>query len=69
MKNPLSGDQMSLFSSPREYGSSEWKTFNVVRGDHAGAYRVALPAQRAVRYPNILHITRYPRHFTPRPAR
>jgi len=58
---------MHLFSAPREHGSREWSTFDVVRGDHAGAYQVLTPRKHETpRYPNILHITRLPRHLTPK---
>ncbi|MDO8514495.1 MAG: hypothetical protein Q7S50_03045 [bacterium] len=72
MKNQASENQMPLFSTPSERGSREWSTFNVVRYDQAGAYRVLTPRKHETpRYTNILHINRlpaqtgYPRHITP----
>ncbi|OGG52445.1 hypothetical protein A3H16_03640 [Candidatus Kaiserbacteria bacterium RIFCSPLOWO2_12_FULL_53_8] len=70
MKNPISQNQMYLFASPREQGAREWNTFNAVRHDHAGAFRVLTPRKaEAPRYPNIVHISRYPRHIALRLAR
>lgn len=40
--------QDSLFGTPEEKGSREWSTFNAVREDSVGAYRVALPHQPIV---------------------
>ena len=64
--------QLSLFAAPpeREKGSREWELFSPVAHDHADAYRVITPRRHEEpRYPNIVHITRYPRHLTPRIAR
>ena len=59
--------QLSLFSAPREKGSREWSAFDSVVGDRSGAYPTATQRARPVlRYPNILHINRYPRHLTPK---
>lgn len=61
---------MSLFATRSSKGSREWRAFNTIRGDRAGAYRVATPRKHEVpRYPNILHISRQPRHLTPKFAR
>ena len=57
---------MPLFSAPKEEGHREWSTFNVVRHDHAGMFRVLSPRKNTTpRYPNILHISRQPRRITP----
>ncbi len=70
MENINGQNQMSLFSSPQEKGRSEWGTFNAVRNDTVGAYRVATPRKHETpRYPNTVHISRYPRHLTLRTAR
>ena len=70
MKNAASENQMPLFSAPREQGHREWSTFNVVKHDQAGMFRVLTPRKHETpRYPNIVHINRYPRHLTVRLAR
>ncbi|OGG51493.1 hypothetical protein A3C18_03115 [Candidatus Kaiserbacteria bacterium RIFCSPHIGHO2_02_FULL_54_11b] len=70
MKNAASENQMPLFSTPREQGHREWSTFNVVKHDQAGMFRVLTPRKHETpRYPNIVHINRYPRHITPTFAR
>jgi len=57
---------MPLFSEPKEGGHREWSTFNVVRHDHTGMFRVLSPRKNTTpRYPNILHISRQPRRITP----
>lgn len=62
--------QMPLFSAPQEQGHREWSTFNAVRHDLAGAFRVLTPRKHEVpRYPNTVHITRYPRRIALRFAR
>lgn len=62
--------QLSLFTAPREKGSREWSVFDSVAHDQAGAYPTSSPRKRETpRYPNILHINRYPRHITPTFAR
>ena len=67
MKNPTSENQMSLFSTPREQGAREWSTFNVIKHDRVGAFRVLTPRKHETpRYPNILHISRLPRRLTPK---
>jgi hypothetical protein len=67
MKNQIDSTQMPLFASPREMGRSEWKIFNTIAGDYVGMFRVATPRKHSTpRYPNIVHINRYPRHLTPR---
>jgi hypothetical protein len=69
MKNPAAENQMSLFAAPREKGAHEWSTFRTIKHDHAGAFRVLTPCIREVpRYPNIVHIRRYPRRLIPRHA-
>jgi len=66
MKNVATGSQMPLFSEPREQGHREWSTFNVVRHDRVGAFRVLTPRKNTTpRYPNVLHISRQPRRITP----
>ena len=37
-----------MFGTPEEKGSREWSTFNAVRGDSVGAYRVTLPRRTVV---------------------
>lgn len=62
---------LNLFSAPqgREKGGGEWNLFSPVAHDHTDAYRVLTPRKRTEpRYPNILHINRYPRHLTIRLA-
>ena len=48
IKEMLTERQVGLFGAPKEKGSGEWGTFNVVRGDIAGGYRVALPSRPIV---------------------
>ena len=48
IKEILAERQSSLFGAPEEKGSREWSTFNVVRADTAGGYRVALPRRPIV---------------------
>lgn len=61
---------MPLFSTPREQGSREWSTFNVMQHDRVGMFRVLTPRKHETpRYTNIVHINRYPRHITPTFAR
>ena len=48
VKEMLAERQVTLFGKPEEKGSSEWGTFNTVRGDSIGAYRVALPRRPIV---------------------
>jgi len=70
MKNATSENQMTLFSEPCEQGHQEWSTFNVVRHDHAGMFRVLSPRKHETpRYPNVVHISRLPRRLTPTFAR
>ena len=60
MKHPINNEQIHLFAGPREQGHREWSTFNVVRDDYAGMYRVHTPEiARAPRYPNAVHIRRH----------
>lgn len=70
MKHETSQDQIQLFAVAPEKGSREWRTFNPVQNDHVpGAYRVLSPRNHSTpRYPNVVHINRYPRHLTPRLA-
>jgi hypothetical protein len=65
IKEILAERQATLFAGPEEKGSREWSTFNVVRGDTIGAYRVTLPHRPVVvREPHhVLRIV-YP-HFRP----
>src|SRR3989338_1098558 len=60
MKHPINNKQVQLFVGPREHGHREWSTFNAVRGDSAGMYRVHTPQiAQSPRYPNAVHIRRY----------
>jgi len=61
---------MPLFSAPQEQGHRGWSTFNVVKHDIVGAFRVLTPRKHETpRYVNILHISRQPRRMTFRLAR
>lgn len=55
IKDVLAERQMSLFAGGAEKGSAEWSTFNVVREDTVGAYRVRVPEK-----PIVVH---GPRHI------
>lgn len=64
IKEILAERQASLFGDPQEKGSGEWHTFNVVRNDTVGAYRVKTPhIAQEPRYPNTVRINR---HLRPR---
>ncbi|OGG57976.1 hypothetical protein A2853_03575 [Candidatus Kaiserbacteria bacterium RIFCSPHIGHO2_01_FULL_55_17] len=54
IKEILAERQASLFSKPKEKGSGEWHTFNIVCEDKIDLYRVTLP-RRAI-------VTREDRH-------
>lgn len=70
VKDIIGKTQLGLFAVKPEKGSREWKAFDAIRHDHVGMFRVASPRKHEVpRYPNILHIARYPRHLTLRVAR
>jgi len=62
--------QQSLFSSPEEKGSAEWRTIDSVWGDITGIYRVATPIQKQPRYGTVVHIRRHraPHQLFPKPA-
>jgi len=61
---------MHLFAAPQEKGRREWQAFNAVRHDITGAFRVVTPRKHETpRYPNVVHISRQPRHLTPKFAR
>jgi hypothetical protein len=65
-----SQQQLGLFSAAREKGSREWSLFDPVAHDRISAYPVTTPRKREEpRYPNVLHINRYPRHLVVRFAR
>jgi len=66
IKETLAERQASLFGAPEEKGSREWSTFNVVRGDSAGGYRVAIPS-RPIVVRETHHVLRivYPQVFRP----
>lgn len=69
MKN-LEHNTLSMFHTPREKGHSEWDAFSTVRGDSAGAYRVALPRKPlVVRSSDHLLRIIYPQSHSWRPAR
>ena len=57
--------QMHLFGKAEEKGSGEWDTFNVVREDTVGAYRVRIP-QKPIVIHGAHHILRiiYPQFRT-----
>lgn len=60
--------QVSLFAAPREKGSSEWDTFNAVRDDSRGFYKVRVPKKVVVvRETGPAHILRivYPARPAP----
>lgn len=63
-------EQISLFSEPHEKGSAEWQTFNAVRSDRPGMYRVETPVKQQPRYGTVVPIRRYktPHHLFPKPA-
>lgn len=46
--NSLQVGQMHLFARAEEKGSGEWSTFNAVREDSIGAYRVRVPQKPIV---------------------
>lgn len=69
MKNPVNNNTMSLFSTPREQGAREWSTFNAIRGDRVGMFRVAQPKKtRGPHRPGFIRIFPKPRRFTPQTA-
>ena len=64
------GRQLSLFATTSEKGSREWKMFDPVAHDRTSGYQVTTPRKSETpRYPNVLHINRYPRQITPTFAR
>gem|GEM_PF-2137679 len=70
IKDIIAEKQMSLFAKRAEKGSREWSAFNAVHGDTIGMFRVATPRKAETpRYPNIIHINRYPRRLTLKVAR
>ncbi len=70
IKNILEARKATLFAARGEKGSREWSAFNSVRGDSVEMFPVAAPRSRETpRYPNLVHISREPRHLTPRFAR
>jgi hypothetical protein len=62
IKEILAERQASLFAEVPEKGSSEWSSFNIVREDTVGAYRVRVPQKPIVIHgaQNLLRII-YPR--------
>jgi hypothetical protein len=67
IKNILEARKATLFAVRGEKGSREWSAFNSVRGDRIEMFPVATPQARTTpRYANIVHISREPRHLTPR---
>ena len=65
IKDILGDRHTSLFSAPAEKGASEWNTFEAVKHDSAGAYRVSMPKQAiVVREPHhVLRIVYPLRHL------
>ena len=68
IKDILSARSASLFAGrQQEKGSREWSAFNAVRDDRIEMFPVATPRLRETpRYTNVVHISRYPRHLTPK---
>jgi hypothetical protein len=52
--------QMQLFTASTEKGSGEWSTFDAVREDIAGSFRVLTPRrEEEPRYSNVVRIRRF----------
>ena len=67
IKNILQARAATLFSNRTEKGSREWSAFNAVRDDRVEMFPVSTPRMRETpRYTNVVHISRYPRHLTPK---
>jgi hypothetical protein len=67
IKDILAERKIVLFATRGGKGSSEWSAFNSIKGDQIEMFPVSAPRSRATpRYANVLHISREPRHLTPK---